>query len=133
MLGFCRKPVYVIGAERCRWKFVEFHKTLRDRGLVRPFTGLEDVSSSFWPFGYHPNKEKNNVNYSAFLVIEICCMKIDRCLIIFTCMFSCHPTVSSYQAHEMFSFISYLFACICSFQSGNWVLWHLSLFGILQF
>ncbi|KAK4482725.1 hypothetical protein RD792_009892 [Penstemon davidsonii] len=38
------KPVYVIGAERCTWKFVEFHKKLRERGLVRPFTGLEDVS-----------------------------------------------------------------------------------------
>ncbi|GMP88395.1 hypothetical protein CsSME_00040402 [Camellia sinensis var. sinensis] len=37
------KPVYVIGAERCTWKFVEFHKSLRERGLVRPFTGLEDV------------------------------------------------------------------------------------------
>ncbi|KAJ0655940.1 putative mitochondrial fission protein ELM1 [Helianthus annuus] len=38
------KPVYVVGAERCKWKFAEFHKTLRERGLVRPFTGLEDVS-----------------------------------------------------------------------------------------
>ncbi|XP_027164850.1 mitochondrial fission protein ELM1 [Coffea eugenioides] len=41
------KPVYVIGAERCTWKFVEFHKTLRERGLVRPFTGLEDMSESW--------------------------------------------------------------------------------------
>ncbi|KAK4408426.1 Mitochondrial fission protein ELM1 [Sesamum angolense] len=36
------KPVYVVGAERCTWKFMEFHKKLRERGLVRPFTGLED-------------------------------------------------------------------------------------------
>ncbi|KAL7198371.1 hypothetical protein ACSBR2_020801 [Camellia fascicularis] len=41
------KPVYVIGAERCTWKFVEFHKSLRERGLVRPFTGLEDMSESW--------------------------------------------------------------------------------------
>ncbi|KAL3828587.1 hypothetical protein ACJIZ3_017389 [Penstemon smallii] len=41
------KPVYVIGAERCTWKFVEFHKKLRERGLVRPFTGLEDMSESW--------------------------------------------------------------------------------------
>ncbi|KAL9996968.1 putative mitochondrial fission protein ELM1 [Helianthus debilis subsp. tardiflorus] len=41
------KPVYVVGAERCKWKFAEFHKTLRERGLVRPFTGLEDMSESW--------------------------------------------------------------------------------------
>ncbi|KAK3007079.1 hypothetical protein RJ639_015983 [Escallonia herrerae] len=41
------KPVYVVGAERCTWKFVEFHKTLRERGLVRPFTGFEDISESW--------------------------------------------------------------------------------------
>ncbi|KAD7478227.1 hypothetical protein R6Q59_007676 [Mikania micrantha] len=41
------KPVYVIGAERCKWKFGEFHRTLRERGLVRPFTGLEDMSESW--------------------------------------------------------------------------------------
>ncbi|GKD59761.1 mitochondrial fission protein ELM1, partial [Tanacetum coccineum] len=41
------KPVYVVGAERCKWKFGEFHKSLRERGLVRPFTGLEDMSESW--------------------------------------------------------------------------------------
>ncbi|KAF3671402.1 Mitochondrial fission protein ELM1 [Capsicum annuum] len=41
------KPVYVIGAERCTWKFADFHKTLRERGLTRPFTGLEDMSESW--------------------------------------------------------------------------------------
>ncbi|KAL6966839.1 serine/threonine protein kinase [Sarracenia purpurea var. burkii] len=41
------KPVYVIGAERCTWKFVDFHKSLRERGLARPFTGLEDMSESW--------------------------------------------------------------------------------------
>ncbi|XP_076906383.1 mitochondrial fission protein ELM1-like [Bidens hawaiensis] len=41
------KPVYVVGAERCKWKIGEFHKTLRERGLVRPFTGLEDMSESW--------------------------------------------------------------------------------------
>ncbi|KAL0910471.1 hypothetical protein M5K25_021456 [Dendrobium thyrsiflorum] len=43
------KPVYVIGAERCTWKFSSFHKMLREKGLVRPFTGLEDVSK-FWSY-----------------------------------------------------------------------------------
>ncbi|XP_028109670.1 mitochondrial fission protein ELM1-like [Camellia sinensis] len=38
------KPVYVIGAERCTWKFAEFHKSLQERGVVRPFTGKEDIS-----------------------------------------------------------------------------------------
>ncbi|XP_077230785.1 mitochondrial fission protein ELM1-like [Tasmannia lanceolata] len=41
------KPVYVIGAERCTWKFSAFHKTLRERGLVRTFTGMEDISDSW--------------------------------------------------------------------------------------
>lgn len=41
------KPVYVVGAERCRWKFLEFHKKLRERGMVRPFTGLEDMSETW--------------------------------------------------------------------------------------
>jgi len=41
------KPVYVIGAEHCKWKFSAFHKTLRERGVVRPFTGLEDISNSW--------------------------------------------------------------------------------------
>lgn len=40
-----RKPVYVIGADRCTWKFADFQKTLRERGVVRPFTGKEDVSN----------------------------------------------------------------------------------------
>lgn len=41
----CRKPVYVIGAERCTWKFAYFQKSLQERGVVRPFTGKEDVSA----------------------------------------------------------------------------------------
>lgn len=41
------KPVYVIGVERCKWKFADFHKTLKERGLVRPFTGSEDLSESW--------------------------------------------------------------------------------------
>ncbi|KAL6998017.1 serine/threonine protein kinase [Sarracenia purpurea var. burkii] len=39
-----RKPVYVIGAERCTWKFTDFHKSLQERGATRPFTGKEDIS-----------------------------------------------------------------------------------------
>ncbi|XP_059072378.1 mitochondrial fission protein ELM1 [Cryptomeria japonica] len=41
------KPVYVIGSERCTWKFAAFHKTLRQRGVVRIFTGEEDISDSW--------------------------------------------------------------------------------------
>ncbi|KAG9153586.1 hypothetical protein Leryth_008511 [Lithospermum erythrorhizon] len=41
------KPVYVIGSERCTWKFMDFHKNLREKGVVRPFTGLEDMSESW--------------------------------------------------------------------------------------
>ncbi|XP_057784760.1 mitochondrial fission protein ELM1-like [Salvia miltiorrhiza] len=37
------KPVYVIGAERCTWKFSYFIKTLQSRGAVRPFTGTENI------------------------------------------------------------------------------------------
>ncbi|KAG0459633.1 hypothetical protein HPP92_022761 [Vanilla planifolia] len=43
------KPVYVIGSERCTWKFSAFHRSLRERGLVRPFTGMEDLSK-FWSY-----------------------------------------------------------------------------------
>ncbi|XP_054811293.1 mitochondrial fission protein ELM1 [Prosopis cineraria] len=41
------KPVYVMGAERCRWKFTEFHKSLREKGVARPFTGSEDMKESW--------------------------------------------------------------------------------------
>ncbi|KAK9727028.1 hypothetical protein RND81_05G253300 [Saponaria officinalis] len=41
------KPVYVIGAERCKWKFADFHNTLKERGLVRSFTGSEDMSETW--------------------------------------------------------------------------------------
>lgn len=42
-----RKPVYVIGAERCTWKFADFQKSLQERGVARPFTGKEDISESW--------------------------------------------------------------------------------------
>ncbi|XP_004246476.1 mitochondrial fission protein ELM1-like [Solanum lycopersicum] len=41
------KPVYVIGAERCTWKFRDFHQSLKNRGVVRPFLGKEDISESW--------------------------------------------------------------------------------------
>ncbi|XP_030485142.2 mitochondrial fission protein ELM1 isoform X2 [Cannabis sativa] len=41
------KPVYVIGAERCTWKFADFQKSLQERGAARPFTGKEDMSQSW--------------------------------------------------------------------------------------
>ncbi|CAH9071623.1 unnamed protein product [Cuscuta epithymum] len=44
------KPVYVIGAERCRWKFTDFHKSLRERCMVRPFTGKENICKERWTY-----------------------------------------------------------------------------------
>ncbi|KAI3747162.1 hypothetical protein L6452_09610 [Arctium lappa] len=41
------KPVYVIGAERCTWKFAHFQKCLQERGMVRPFTGNENISETW--------------------------------------------------------------------------------------
>ncbi|KAK2655591.1 hypothetical protein Ddye_008643 [Dipteronia dyeriana] len=41
------KPVYVIGAERCTWKFSDFQKSLQERGVVRPFSGSEDISENW--------------------------------------------------------------------------------------
>ncbi|OVA10036.1 Uncharacterized protein family UPF0497 [Macleaya cordata] len=41
------KPVYVIGAERCTWKFEDFHRSLQQRGVARRFTGKEDISESW--------------------------------------------------------------------------------------
>ncbi|KAL3646898.1 hypothetical protein CASFOL_009442 [Castilleja foliolosa] len=41
------KPVYVIGAERCTWKFAYFLKSLETRGAVRPFTGEENISETW--------------------------------------------------------------------------------------
>ncbi|KAJ6968414.1 hypothetical protein D5086_029242 [Populus alba] len=41
------KPVFVVGAERCTWKFAEFQKSLHERGVVRPFTGKEDISETW--------------------------------------------------------------------------------------
>ncbi|KAL0316080.1 UNVERIFIED_CONTAM: Mitochondrial fission protein ELM1 [Sesamum radiatum] len=38
------KPVYVIGAERCTWKFAYFLKSLQSRGAVRPFTSEVNVT-----------------------------------------------------------------------------------------
>ncbi|KAL2229287.1 UNVERIFIED_CONTAM: Mitochondrial fission protein ELM1 [Sesamum indicum] len=41
------KPVYVIGAERCTWKFAYFLKSLQTRGAIRPFTGEENISENW--------------------------------------------------------------------------------------
>ncbi|KAL5575919.1 hypothetical protein UlMin_017618 [Ulmus minor] len=41
------KPVYVMGSECCRWKLSDFHKSLRERGVVRPFTGSENITESW--------------------------------------------------------------------------------------
>uniref|UniRef100_UPI001CB8C29D mitochondrial fission protein ELM1-like n=1 Tax=Erigeron canadensis TaxID=72917 RepID=UPI001CB8C29D len=41
------KPVYVIGAERCTWKFAYFNKCLQERGMVRPFTGNENITETW--------------------------------------------------------------------------------------
>ncbi|GJS08160.1 mitochondrial fission protein ELM1-like protein isoform X2 [Tanacetum coccineum] len=41
------KPVYVIGAERCTWKFAYFQKSLQERGMVQPFTGRENMTETW--------------------------------------------------------------------------------------
>ncbi|XP_030531841.1 mitochondrial fission protein ELM1-like isoform X1 [Rhodamnia argentea] len=41
------KPVYIAGAERCRWKFADFRNSLQERGAVRAFTGKEDISETW--------------------------------------------------------------------------------------
>ncbi|KAL7092260.1 hypothetical protein ACP275_12G154900 [Erythranthe tilingii] len=51
------KPVYVIGAERCTWKFAHFLKSLQCRGAVRPFTGEENISEK-WQYSPLRDTEK---------------------------------------------------------------------------
>ncbi|KAJ8899623.1 hypothetical protein K2173_018597 [Erythroxylum novogranatense] len=41
------KPVYVIGAECCTWKFADFQKRLLGREVVKQFTGKEDISKTW--------------------------------------------------------------------------------------
>ncbi|KAL9688897.1 hypothetical protein QQ045_033323 [Rhodiola kirilowii] len=41
------KPVYVMGGERCKWKMTDFHKTLRERGMTRPFMECEYMSDNW--------------------------------------------------------------------------------------
>ncbi|CAL0309978.1 unnamed protein product [Lupinus luteus] len=41
------KPVYVIGAELCTWKFADFQNTLQKQGVARPFTGKENITESW--------------------------------------------------------------------------------------
>ncbi|GAU16118.1 hypothetical protein TSUD_339890 [Trifolium subterraneum] len=44
------KPVYVIGAELCTWKFADFQNSLQKQGVARPFTGMENITESwFYP------------------------------------------------------------------------------------
>ncbi|KAG2262978.1 hypothetical protein Bca52824_070057 [Brassica carinata] len=51
------KPVYVVGAERCTWKFSDFQKTLRERGAVRPLTGKEDMVETWSYTALNDNAE----------------------------------------------------------------------------
>ncbi|KAJ1394539.1 Mitochondrial fission protein ELM1-like [Sesbania bispinosa] len=41
------KPVYVIGAELCTWKFADFQNSLQKQGVARPFTGMENINESW--------------------------------------------------------------------------------------
>ncbi|KAL2620463.1 hypothetical protein R1flu_000668 [Riccia fluitans] len=41
------KPVYVVGAERCKWKFADFQKSLKHKGVVRSLTGAEDMRETW--------------------------------------------------------------------------------------
>ncbi|KAL9332117.1 hypothetical protein ACSQ67_001727 [Phaseolus vulgaris] len=38
------KPVYVVGAELCTWKFADFQNSLQKHGVARSLTGKENVS-----------------------------------------------------------------------------------------
>ncbi|KAF8006854.1 hypothetical protein BT93_K0997 [Corymbia citriodora subsp. variegata] len=58
------KPVYIAGAERCKWKFADFQNSLQERGAVRAFTGKEDISETW---SYPP---LNDTAESAALVHE---------------------------------------------------------------
>ncbi|CAN0847174.1 Mitochondrial fission protein ELM1 [Linum grandiflorum] len=58
------KPVYVIGAEMCTWKFADFQKRLQQFEVVRPFTGQEDLSEKW---GYSP---LNDTAMAATKVVE---------------------------------------------------------------
>ncbi|KAI5425412.1 mitochondrial fission protein ELM1 [Lathyrus oleraceus] len=42
------KPVYVIGAELCTWKFADFQNSLQKQGVARPFTGMENITESWY-------------------------------------------------------------------------------------
>ncbi|KAH1070908.1 hypothetical protein AAZX31_03G178400 [Glycine max] len=44
------KPVYVIGAERCTWKFADFQNSLQKQGVARPFTGNENMTAESWSY-----------------------------------------------------------------------------------
>lgn len=57
--------MYVVGADHCKWKIAEFQKSLRERGVVRSFTGFEDVSI-FSPF---------------FVRVNGSCKKLERSLV----------------------------------------------------
>lgn len=41
------KPVFVIGAELCTWKFADFQDSLQKQGVTRPFTGKENITESW--------------------------------------------------------------------------------------
>ncbi|KAK7337268.1 hypothetical protein VNO77_17833 [Canavalia gladiata] len=41
------KPVYVIGAELCTWKFADFQNSLQKQGVARPFTGDENITENW--------------------------------------------------------------------------------------
>lgn len=47
-----------MGSERCTWKLSDFHKCLGERGVVRPFTGSEDVSKQVSIFFFFGDKRK---------------------------------------------------------------------------
>uniref|UniRef100_A0A7N0TGU2 Mitochondrial fission protein ELM1 n=1 Tax=Kalanchoe fedtschenkoi TaxID=63787 RepID=A0A7N0TGU2_KALFE len=54
------KPVYVVGAELCTWKFTDFHKSLVERGATRPFTGREDITKTWTYPPLNDTKEAAN-------------------------------------------------------------------------
>eukprot|EP00249_Psilotum_nudum_P018160 c26667_g1_i1 orf=414-1763(-) len=59
------KPVYVIGGEKCKWKFAAFYKNLCRRGVLRPFMGTEDMSECWSYPPLNDNVEAANCVHKA--------------------------------------------------------------------
>lgn len=76
---YYRKPVYVIGAELCTWKFADFQNSLQKRGVARPFTGMENVSWKMFCnviyFFLFLNLYQSSLTQNAYLIVLSKCSR----------------------------------------------------------